>query len=97
MGSDLAAMQAPEFITTLARGIQWAAGRDVTLPPNLALPQPNADAVRTLLITGGHDHETTFYSIFDGYKDLTWTPVSLFLDHGVSKGFSRQVRRPDPL
>jgi type 1 glutamine amidotransferase len=76
MGSDLAALQTPEFITTFARGIQWAAGGDVKLPPNLALPQPDANAVRTLLITGGHDHEATFYSIFDGFKDLTWTPVS---------------------
>ncbi len=76
LGNDLAAMQAPEFLTTFARGIQWAAGGEVTLPPNLTLPQPNANAVRTLLITGGHDHESTFYGIFDGYKDLTWTPVS---------------------
>lgn len=76
MGRDLAAMQATEFITTFARGIEWAAGAEVTLPANLALPQPKADAVRTLLITGGHDHEVTFYSTFDGYRDLTWTPVA---------------------
>jgi len=75
MGNDLAAMQATEFLTTFARGIEWAAGAQVTLPAGLALPQPDADAVRTLLVTGGHDHETTFYSTFDGYKDLTWTPV----------------------
>ena len=76
MGHDLAAMQATEFITTFARGIEWAAGAEVTLPANLALPQPKSDAVRTLLITGGHDHESTFYSTFDGYKDLAWTPVA---------------------
>jgi type 1 glutamine amidotransferase len=76
MGHDLAAMQATEFIATFARGIEWAAGAEVTLPADLALPRPNANAVRTLLITGGHDHETTFYSTFDGYKDLAWTPVA---------------------
>jgi type 1 glutamine amidotransferase len=76
MGDDLAAMHASEFITTLARGIEWAAGDEVTLPADVGLPQPSADAVRALLITGGHDHETTFYSTFDGYKDLAWTPVA---------------------
>jgi type 1 glutamine amidotransferase len=33
-------------------------------------PQPKADTVRALLITGGHEHETSFYTLFDGYKDL---------------------------
>jgi len=28
-----------------------------------------------LVITGGHDHEAAFYSLFDGYKDLDWLPV----------------------
>ncbi|MDB5293519.1 MAG: hypothetical protein JWL69_4760 [Phycisphaerales bacterium] len=76
MGHDLAGMQATDFITTFARGIEWAAGAQVTLPADLALPQPSADAVRALLVTGGHDHESTFYSTFDGYKDLAWTPVA---------------------
>jgi hypothetical protein len=34
------------------------------------------DNVRALLITGGHDHEISFYSLFDGYKDLDRLPVS---------------------
>ena len=45
------------------------------------LPRPRPTAtrkvnVRALLITGGHDHETSFYSLFDGYKDLGRLPVS---------------------
>ncbi len=32
-------------------------------------------AVKGLLITGGHDHEAAFYTIFDGYKDLDRLPV----------------------
>ena len=28
-----------------------------------------------LLITGGHDHETAFYSLFDGYQELGSIPV----------------------
>jgi type 1 glutamine amidotransferase len=34
------------------------------------------DKVRALLITGGHDHETAFYSLFEGYKDLGSIPVA---------------------
>jgi type 1 glutamine amidotransferase len=32
--------------------------------------------VKALVITGGHDHETSFYSLFDGYKDLPRMPVA---------------------
>ena len=32
-------------------------------------------SVRALLITGGHDHETAFYSLFDGYQELGSIPV----------------------
>jgi type 1 glutamine amidotransferase len=76
LGHDLAAMQEPEFITTFARSTEWAATGAVTLPAELGLPRPSADAVKALLITGGHDHETAFYTLFDGYKDLAWVPVA---------------------
>jgi type 1 glutamine amidotransferase len=43
-------------------------------PGKVKLPadpqQPRAEAVRGLLITGGHDHETSFYTLFEGHKDL---------------------------
>jgi type 1 glutamine amidotransferase len=76
LGHDLAAMQETEFITTFARGTEWAATGKVTLPPELGLPHPSASAVRGLLITGGHDHETAFYTLFEGHKDLAWLPVA---------------------
>jgi type 1 glutamine amidotransferase len=76
LGHDLAAMHEKEFITTFTRGTEWAATGTATLPADAGLPRPNADAVRALLITGGHDHETAFYSLFDGYKDLDWLPVA---------------------
>jgi type 1 glutamine amidotransferase len=44
--------------------------------PDLGLSQAPAEAVRGLLITGGHDHETSFYTLFDGYKDLARMPVT---------------------
>ena len=39
-------------------------------------PQTKADSVRALLLTGGHDHEASFYSLFDGCKGLDRLPVS---------------------
>jgi type 1 glutamine amidotransferase len=48
----------------------------LTPPANLKVIQPRADAVRGLLITGGHDHETSFYTLFHGYEDLGRVPVS---------------------
>src|ERR1700730_15750411 len=44
--------------------------------PGPVPPQPKADSVRALVITGGHDHETSFYSLFEGYKDLARVPVT---------------------
>ncbi len=76
LGHDLAAMQATAFITTFARGTEWAATGRVTLPADLGPPRPSRGAVRGLLITGGHDHETAFYTLFEGYKDLAWLPVA---------------------
>ena len=45
-------------------------------PAEPRAPQPRADAVRALLITGGHDHETSFYTLFHGYDDLARMPVT---------------------
>jgi type 1 glutamine amidotransferase len=35
-----------------------------------------AGAVRGLVITGGHDHLTSFYTLFEGWKDLPPLPVA---------------------
>jgi type 1 glutamine amidotransferase len=56
-------------------------------PPDLKAPQPRADAVRALLITGGHDHETSFYTLFHGYEDLGRVPVS-----GSAEAFKNDLR-----
>jgi type 1 glutamine amidotransferase len=75
LGHDAAAMQEREFIFTFARGTEWAATGSVTLSSDLGLDRPEAGAVRGLVITGGHDHEASFYTLFDGYKDLAGMPV----------------------
>jgi type 1 glutamine amidotransferase len=76
LGHDLAAMHGREFIAIFARGTEWAAAGTVTLTADLGAPRPDADAVRALLVTGGHDHESSFYTIFEGHKDLAGIPVT---------------------
>jgi type 1 glutamine amidotransferase len=45
------------------------------LPANAQQPTPSADTVRALLITGGHEHVTSFYTLFEGHQDLARIPV----------------------
>jgi type 1 glutamine amidotransferase len=40
------------------------------LPPGSAASRPAPGRIRGLLITGGHDHEAAFYSLFDGLDRL---------------------------
>ena len=39
-------------------------------------PQPTSPPIRALLITGGHEHDIGFYSIFESYKDAVQITVS---------------------
>jgi type 1 glutamine amidotransferase len=41
-----------------------------------AATETNQAQVRVLIITGGHDHEAAFYSLFDGYQDIGWPAVT---------------------
>jgi len=76
LGHDLGSMQEKAFVTTFLRGTEWAASGKVTLPSEIALPGPDTNGLRVLVIAGGHDHEASFYGLFDGYKDLGWVGVS---------------------
>jgi hypothetical protein len=59
-----------------ARGLPLALALAVaTAAPSVAQevfrPAPRAkDALRVLLVTGGHDHDVSFYSVLDGQPDL---------------------------
>ncbi|WP_422925717.1 ThuA domain-containing protein [Singulisphaera sp. PoT] len=75
LGKGAAGMHESAFKTVLARGTEWAATGNVTLPVDNPAPPKSPDAIRGMVINGGHDHETAFYSLFDGYKDLNWLPV----------------------
>ena len=76
LGHDVGSMQEKAFITTFLRGAEWAATGRVTLPVEMGMPEPATNGVRVLVINGGHDHEASFYGLFDGYKDIGWVPVT---------------------
>lgn len=70
LGHDVDAMHAPGFVSTYARGVEWAASGSVTLPAQISLNPKNPDAVRVLLVAGGHDHETSLYGAFEKWRDI---------------------------
>jgi len=86
LGHNPAAMSEPGFIATFLRGCEWAATGKVTLPPQADLYARKPDAVRLLVVTGGHDYNTEFYTLFQD-DDLVW-------DHAVSstEAFASDIR-----
>jgi type 1 glutamine amidotransferase len=62
---------------------EWTGPPSLVQFKNIYIKELNATAsgsptgaVKGLLITGGHDHEASFYTIFDGCKDLPSMPVT---------------------
>ncbi len=73
LGHDTAAMYQPGFATAFARSVEWAATGAVTLPAKLhAGPAIREDAVRLLVVTGGHSYPVSFYTLFEGHEDIRW-------------------------
>ncbi|MBI5084349.1 MAG: ThuA domain-containing protein [Acidobacteria bacterium] len=70
LGHDLDAMRTPGFTASYARGVEWAATAKVSLPALIDLNPKNRDAVRVLLVSGGHDHESSFYGVFEKWRDI---------------------------
>jgi hypothetical protein len=70
LGHDVAAMSAAGFVVSFARGVEWAATSKVTLPAAISLDPKDHDALRVLLVTGGHPHEQSFYAVLDGRRDM---------------------------
>lgn len=66
LGHDVAAMMETGFMASFARGTEWAATGGVTLPAAVTLDPASPHPVRTMVVTGGHDHVTSFYSLFTG-------------------------------
>ena len=77
LGHDPSAMYQPGFLAAFARGTQWAATGKVTLPAQVSgYLVPKKDAVRVLVVTGGHSYPTSFLSLFEGYDDIRWSQAA---------------------
>jgi type 1 glutamine amidotransferase len=72
LGHDLTAMSQPGFTAAFARAAEWAATRRVTLPAEIPLIARQKDAVRVLVVTGGHTYPTSFYTLFED-DEIAWT------------------------
>ncbi len=78
LGHDLGAMYSTGFITTLARGAEWAATGKVTLPAEIGPEPAKRNLVRVELVVGGHDFAPSLMGVFEGWDDLetsvVWQP-----------------------
>ena len=72
LGHDVAAMQEPGFAATFVRGAEWAATGAVTLPPREPARR-SENPVRIQVVTGGHDHDGSFYALFEDQPDIAPT------------------------
>jgi type 1 glutamine amidotransferase len=73
LGHEVAAMSEDGFILTFVRGTEWAASGKADLPPDVNALRPQPKRTRALVVTGGHDYAPSFYTLFEGYEDLTWS------------------------
>jgi type 1 glutamine amidotransferase len=89
LGHDVPAMMAPGFIASFARGVEWAATGKVSLPVEIVLEPKDANAVRVLLATGGHDHEASLYGVFDHDRmmKVTVNPHPVAFSSGMEKHY----------
>jgi type 1 glutamine amidotransferase len=86
LGHEVAAMQNAGFRSAFLRGAEWAATGTVALPPDAGAAKPPADALRLLVVTGGHDYPTSFYTVFEGRPEWRWS-------HAASneEAFAREI------
>ncbi len=78
LGHDLGAMYSTGFVTTLARGAEWAATGKVTLPAEIQPRPRKQNPVRVELVIGGHDFAPSLMSVFESWNDVetnvVWQP-----------------------
>jgi type 1 glutamine amidotransferase len=87
LGHEVPGMWEDAFRIPFVRGTEWAASGQVTLPPDAGMPKPPARPLRALVVTGGHEYQTSFYSLFEGHPELVW-------DHAPAheSAFARDLR-----
>lgn len=72
LGHELAGMWEEAFRIPFVRGTEWAASGKVTLAPEACGPRHTTHPIRTLVVTGGHDYPTSFYTVLEGHPDIVW-------------------------
>lgn len=73
LGHETPAMWEPGFRASFLRGVEWAATGQVTLPPDAGWPRPpSAGTPRVLVVTGGHDYDPDFYTVFQDQPGFAW-------------------------
>ena len=87
LGANAGALQGPPIRALVSRAAEWAASGAVTLPAILGRPGPPPGAIRGLLITGGHEHEVGFYSLFAQNSDTDWLIVDT-----AANAFKKDIR-----
>jgi type 1 glutamine amidotransferase len=73
LGHDISAMYQPGFRTAFVRSVEWAASGEVTLPASAGQALPNPNALRVLVVTGGHSYPPSFYTLFEGWPEIAWS------------------------
>ena len=70
LGHDTAAMYEPGFRAVVARSTEWAATGNVTVAPEVSYQRRESNALRVLVVTGGHAYDSTFASMFEDQPDI---------------------------
>ena len=88
LGHDAIAMNEIGFMGTFLRGAEWVAGGSCSIAyPQKLYPVPK-EVNRVLVVTGGHDYETSFYTLFEGDPPINWIHAS-----SATEAFKKDIRR----
>ncbi|HWQ52243.1 MAG TPA: ThuA domain-containing protein [Bryobacteraceae bacterium] len=70
LGRNPAVRREPEFVVAFVRAVEWAGTGGVAPPPQ---PFAEAAAIKTLVVTGGHTYDASFYELFENQPGVTAT------------------------
>lgn len=88
LGHDTKAMSSSGFQHTLVGGAEWAATGRVERRPAPESP------LSLLVVTGGHDYDTSFYTLFQNQPDWRWNHR---LHRASAEAFGRDLGKFDAL
>ena len=87
LGHDVAAMSGRGFVLSFTQGAEWAASGAVSPRP---APPAGPKKISALVVTGGHDYETGFYTLFQGYEDLRWSHA---VHRAAAEGYGKDLAK----